>query len=161
MDAPIIGKELGLIPTIVEDPLYTSHRHRILYNLSKLKEIPGMQGSYFVYAHIIAPHPPFVFGAKGEWITPPGTYTLAREGTSFTGQPEEYIEGYRGQLIYLNTVLIETLSAILQQSDSPPMIILQADHGPGAYLDQNSNENSNFTERISILNGYFFPGASL
>ena len=77
--------------------------------------------------------------------------------TSFTGQPEEYIEGYRGQLIYLNTVLIETLSAILQQSDSPPMIILQADHGPGAYLDQNSNENSNLKERISILNGYYFP----
>jgi hypothetical protein len=157
MDTSIIGKELGLIPAEVEDPLYTSHRHRILYNLSKLKEVPALEGNYFVYVHIIAPHPPFVFGSKGQWVTPPGSYTLKREGKFFTGPPEEYINGYRSQLIYLNTVLIETLTAILQQSDSPPMIILQADHGPGAYLDQESNENSNLKERISILNGYYFP----
>jgi hypothetical protein len=155
MDTLKIGIEVGVIPP--EDPLYTSHRHRILYNLSKLKEVPAMDGVYFVYAHIIAPHPPFVFGSKGQWVTPPGIYTLATEGKFFTGPPEEYIEGYRSQLIYLNSVLTETLNAILQESTSPPMIVLQADHGPGAYLDQDSNENSNLKERISILNGYYFP----
>ncbi len=133
MDTLIIGREVGVIPP--EDPLYTSHRHRILYNLSKLKEVPEMEGSYFVYAHIISPHPPFVFGSKGQWIAPPGKYTLAREGKFFTGPPEEYIDGYRSQLSYLNTVLTEILKAILQKSNPPPMIILQADHGPGAYLD--------------------------
>jgi hypothetical protein len=155
MDTLKIGIEVGVLPP--EDPLYTSHRQRILYTLSKLKEVPAMEGSYFVYAHIIAPHPPFVFGSKGQWVTPPDTYTLAREGKFFTGSPEEYIDGYRSQLIYLNTILTETLTAILQKSSSPPMIILQADHGPGAYLDQDSNEKSNLKERISILNTYYFP----
>jgi hypothetical protein len=155
MDAPIIGKDLGLIPP--EDPLYTAHRNRILYNLIKLKEIPSMDGDYFAYTHIIAPHPPFVFGSKGQWLTPPGTYTLAREGKFFTGSAEDYIKGYRGQLSYINTILVETISEILKQSSTPPMIILQADHGPGAYLDQDSNENSNMRERISILNAYYFP----
>lgn len=155
MDMLKIGVDQGLSPP--EDPLYTSHRNRILYNLSKLKEVPAMEGNYFVFAHVIAPHPPFVFGSKGEWVTPPGSYTLAREGKFFTGPPEEYIKGYRSQLNYLNSILTETITAILRQSDSPPIIILQADHGPGAYLDQDSNENSNLKERISIMNGYYFP----
>jgi hypothetical protein len=155
MDFSIIEKDQGINPS--EDPLYTSHRQRILYIFSKLKEVPFMEGSNFVFAHIIAPHPPFVFGSRGQWITPPGSYTLTREGKFFTGPPEEYIKGYRDQLSHINTILIETVSSILDHSDSSPVIILQADHGPGAYLDQDSIENSNLKERISILNGYYFP----
>jgi hypothetical protein len=158
MDIPMLGRKFGLIAP--EEPLYSEHRIRILYNLKKLKQVPEMQGSFFVFAHIIAPHPPFVFGANGEWITPTGPYSLAREGVRFTGSPEEYIRGYREQLNYLNTILLDTISTILELSETPPMIIVQGDHGPGAFLDQESIENSNLQERLSILNGYYFPDES-
>ena len=119
-----------------------------------------MEGNYFVYSHIIAPHPPFVFGPHGEWITPEGTYTLAREGTFFTGSPQDYIAGYRGQIEHINILLTETIKSIIEKSNPAPIIILQADHGPGAFLDQHSNENSNFYERVSILNAYYLPSNS-
>jgi hypothetical protein len=38
------------------------------------------------------------------------------------------------------------------------VIILQADHGPGAYLDYESMEHTCLKERFSILNAYYFPG---
>jgi hypothetical protein len=154
-DTSIVEKGQGLNPP--EDPLFTNHRLRILYILSKLQEVPVMKGSNFVFAHIIAPHPPFVFGSRGEWLTPPGSYTLATEGDRFTGTTEEYILGYRDQLTHLNNLLIETLSSILGQSSPQPVIILQADHGPGASLDEDSYESSNLKERASILNGFYFP----
>ena len=39
-----------------------------------------------------------------------------------------------------------------------PIIILQGDHGPGAYLDWDSPEDSNMDERFSILNAFHLPG---
>lgn len=154
-DPPQFAQDLKYFQ--LEDPQFSAHRSRILYNLHKIRDIPLMDGDYFVYAHIIAPHPPFVFGPRGQWIKPQGTYTLAVEGTLFPGSPDDYIEGYVGQIEYLNDVLTETIEDILKKSDPRPVIILQGDHGPGAYLDQHSNENSNYKERISILNAYFFP----
>jgi hypothetical protein len=154
-DAPMFSENFKFVS--VEDAQYSVHRSRILHNLQKLKQVPEMEDNYFVYAHIIAPHPPFVFGPHGEWITPAGTYTLAREGTFYTGSPEEYIEGYRGQIEYLNVLLAETITSILEKSNPAPIIILQADHGPGAFLDQHSNENSNYYERVSIMNAYYLP----
>jgi hypothetical protein len=154
-DAPELAEHFNLVS--FEDARYSAHRFRILDSLQKVKEVPEMEGSYFVYAHIIAPHPPFVFGPHGEWITPAGAYTLAREGTFFTGTPEDYIAGYRGQVEYLNSLLTTAISSILEDSNPPPLIILQGDHGPGAFLDQHSNEDSNIYERVSILNAYYLP----
>lgn len=155
MDSPVIGQNLGLMAS--ENPVYSSHRYRIIYNLSKLKDVPELEGHKFVFAHILAPHPPFVFEADGHWIDPSGIYTLALEGTRFAGSQEEYIEGYRAQVNYINTLVLDAISAILAVSDPAPLIILQGDHGPGAFLDQDSLENSNTQERFSILNVYYFP----
>ena len=38
------------------------------------------------------------------------------------------------------------------------MILLQADHGPGAYFAWDSVEDSLLPERMSVLNAYYFPG---
>jgi hypothetical protein len=50
------------------------------------------------------------------------------------------------------------IDSILSEYVSPPVIILQADHGPGAYLDWSSAENSCIVERTAILNAYLLPG---
>ena len=74
------------------------------------------------------------------------------------GSPEEYLDGYRNQLTYINRRLQTTIDEILDNSsDNPPVIILQADHGPGFGLDWDSMPASNLKERFSIFNAYYLP----
>ena len=140
---------------IIEDP-YSRHRNRIRFTFSKLAEVPARQGHYFIFAHIIIPHPPFVFDENGAPINPDDAFTLA-DASNYSGGRDEYIQRYRQQLIYLNSLLKDTVNQILASSEPDPIIILQADHGPGAFLETNSMADSNLTERLAIFNAYYLP----
>ena len=140
---------------LIEDP-FSRHRERIRYILSTLGEIPTWEGEYFIIAHIISPHPPFVFDEVGAPVNPEGHFTLA-DGSNYSGGRDDYIQQYRHQLIYLNSLLKETVNQILASSEPDPIIILQADHGPGAYLETNSMVDSNLTERLAIFHAYYLP----
>jgi hypothetical protein len=127
-----------------------------LNGFEALREIPPQPGPKFVFAHLLAPHPPFVFSPDGEPVEADWDYRLS-DGSHFDGTRDQYINGYRGQIQYINTLLAETIDQILESSATPPVIILQGDHGPGAYLDYESLENTCIQERFSILNAYYFP----
>lgn len=139
---------------------YDLHRERILYTLDHLADFSQLEAPVFVFAHIIAPHPPFVFGSDGEEIDPGYLYAL-HDGTSLICKRrltrDEYIEGYRDQITFINKRLESVLDAILSESAEPPIVILQADHGPGSMLDWEDPENTYFKERLSILNAYYLP----
>jgi len=137
---------------------YKEHRQITLDTFDHLKNIPEMDGAFFVFAHVLAPHPPFVFNEDGpvsEFSTP---FTLG-DASDYVAlhSREEYINGYRGQIQYVNKLVIDTISAILEKSNTPPIIVIQGDHGPVAYLDWESMENSKMDERLGILNAYYFP----
>ena len=147
----------------VADPLHGVHRARIAYTLDAISDVPKMQGDIFVFAHVVAPHPPFVFGPNGESVNPDRPYGLF-DGSDFIavgGTTEEYIGGYRDQVVYLNSLLEDTIAKILAKSDPAPIIILQADHGPGAHLDWASPSLSDLEERTSILNAYYLPDGGI
>lgn len=139
---------------------YQTHRERIMYAFHALQNINTLIQDdlrpKFVFAHILLPHAPFVFDAQGNPIEPNRAYTM-NEGSEFGGTREEYIEDYKNQLIYTNTLIRETIEAILEKSAKPPIIIIQGDHGPGAYLDWTSLKNTCLKERFSILNAFYFP----
>ena len=142
---------------LIEMP-YDTHRHYILSTIAKLKEIPALDGDYFVYAHIIAPHPPFVFDQNGVPLPHNEPFKLADANHYIKDHSRKnYIVGYRQQLQYVNTLVLETVDDILTHSKTPPIIILQGDHGPGAYLHWGSLEKTLPTERFSMLNAYYFP----
>ncbi len=140
---------------------YAEHRERIGTEFSTLGAIPEWEGPNFVFAHVIAPHPPFVFGPNGEPLTPSYLYTLADHHDDFVryGTRDEYIAGYTGQLEYINRRIEDTLSTILAKSDPQPIIILQGDHGPGAYYTATSLSDTYLPERASNLNAYLVPDA--
>lgn len=111
------------------------HRQRILYVLDQLLKLPQVPGPKFIFAHLVVPHPPYVFGPEGEFTD----YDLSAK------------VGYPDQIQYLNKRLVPLLQQLIDQSDTPPIIILQADHGA---------IHSPPSKRLRILNAYYFPGGN-
>ncbi|OQA17681.1 MAG: hypothetical protein BWY63_02297 [Chloroflexi bacterium ADurb.Bin360] len=70
---------------------------------------------------------------------------------------EIYLASYHAQAQYITLMLRQTLTRLLENASNEAIIIVQSDHGPGAYLDWGSLENSNLQERLGILNAYYFP----
>jgi hypothetical protein len=141
----------------LQAPLYDAFRHRILAAFRQLPEARQAQEPVFVVAHILAPHHPFVFGANGESVRPERKLSLA-DDLYFMANPDkrsEYVESYRNQVAYTDQLAIQAIDAILQASPEEPIIVLQADHGPG--LDWGTPGIADRRERASILNAYYLP----
>jgi hypothetical protein len=136
-------------------------RERTQYLLDHLPEIAHDPAPTFTFAHLVAPHPPFVFGKNGETV---GVRYLNFEIANRNkargrfADPERFIEGYRDQSIFITRRIEETIDRILATSPEPPIIILQSDHGSELNLDPEDVQNTDLKERMSILNAYYFPG---
>jgi hypothetical protein len=133
------------------DAAYTEHRQRILFAFDTLETLPKMPGPKFVFVHILAPHSPFVFGANGEIVGRHTPFTLNNDLE--IADPKAYIEGYRNQVQYINRRTIQAVQAILASSKTPPIIIVQGDHGPKAGITTQIG-------RMAILNAYYLPGGN-
>lgn len=138
---------------------YQTHREKIVNGFAMTKDLVESESPKFIFVHIIAPHPPFVFDRKGNHVQPDWEYRIF-DGYTITEGNEAgintYIEGYRDQLMYINLLTIDTVDYIITHSTTPPIIILQADHGPAAFQGINF-ETTCPKERFAILNAYYFP----
>jgi len=108
------------------------------YVLDRLEEIPAaVPGPKFVYAHILMTHPPYIFGPDGAYI-----------GDEV---PEEYANqsGYTDQITYLNQRLLAIIHRIMADSPTPPVILIQSDHGQ-FYAPHAIHQ--------SVLNAFYLPG---
>jgi hypothetical protein len=139
---------------LVHQSEFDRHRQRIEGILDRLAEVPRMRGPQFVFAHIIAPHPPFVFGPGGESIQQSETFTTL-DAQNFPGTQTEYRQGYGDQLTYLNARLEVILNRVLDESDTPPIILLQGDHGPGSTFTEQALPYRSMQERMGILEAVY------
>ena len=114
-------------------------REGILYCFDEIAEVPNIEAPTFLFAHIVCPHTPFVFDQDGNPIEYRGPYLL-----------DEHREKYLDQLIFLNKKVEALVEEILLNSDTPPIIILQGDHGL-----RHSDEDEKW--RHAILNAYHLP----
>lgn len=137
---------------------YGAHRQRVLEGFEKLKWATRVRGPKIVFAHLIIPHPPFIFDANGGFTQPEWGYSIS-DGDEFEGDVGEYRSGYAAQVKFVNRKLMETIDVLLAKSKTPPVIILQSDHGPGSRLEWGSPEKSCLWERSTILNAYYLPGS--
>ncbi len=142
------------------DP-FTLARERTLYTLDRLPGVARMRGPTFAVAHIVSPHPPFVFGAEGEDVSPRPKKCVLSDGTVyryFYGGEETYVPGYRAQVEFLVKRTERAIDAILASSAEPPIIVLQSDHGSGMHLDMESAARTDHRERMGILAAVYLPG---
>ncbi len=119
------------------------YRERTLFALDKLDKLSYIKGPKFVFVHLVIPHPPYVFGPTG------GPVEAAEVGTTKTQQGASH---YRDQAIYVSTRMAEIVPRIIANSTTPPIIVIQGDHGPTVASKPRS--------RMSNLNAYFLPGAN-
>ncbi|MFZ5981602.1 MAG: sulfatase-like hydrolase/transferase, partial [Candidatus Zixiibacteriota bacterium] len=144
-----------------EKSLFDSHRKRVNYILNKLPEIYEVGSPKFMFAHILCPHPPFVFDADGQNVQVERTFSF-EDGSHYMnngGSVEEYLRCYKAQISYITARLRETIKKIFDNyGDNPPVIIIEADHGPGSGLSWVGMDKTNLVERFSILNVVYLPG---
>ena len=115
----------------------------MLKQLATIQAVPQQKEPTFTFAHIICPHPPFYFDRNGP---------SDEGGDNYSWQARE---PFVDQLMYLNKRIEGLVESIIEQSDSPPIIIIQADHGTASQTEE--FEPSFVEERMSILNAYYVP----
>jgi hypothetical protein len=146
---------LGLELKFLDDR--AMQRRAMLLRLRKLADVPDMEGGpKFVFAHLLLPHAPYLFGPEGEIVT---------EEEEEARTP---MENYLNQLAFTNESVEELVDQILAKSDRPPIIILQADEGPfipfldefgGAGTDWRKLSDGAVRTHMRILNAYYVPNA--
>lgn len=127
-----------------EHGIYAAQHRRAL---AELPDVPALSGPKFTFFHLLAPHPPFVFD---------------REGRTNWNISQTDRDSYVDQVVYINREVTRAIDAILAKSTVPPIIIVQADHGPGfcsAKPDSTDPEADYVQERVPILNAYLVPEA--
>jgi hypothetical protein len=104
------------------------HHDQVIFALDQLEQVPSLPGKKFVYAHIVAPHAPFVFSPDGRYISNGAV-----------------MPGYLDATSFVNNRIIPIVKSIIANSNVPPVIIIQGDHGWDA------------DHRLEILNAYYLP----
>ncbi len=145
--------------SLVRPPQYDQHRANLNGVFDSLQRASEMPIKKFVFAHVLAPHPPFVFGPNGEPKYPDGPIMNTNDGSAVVRPDtrEQYMRGYIEQLQYINKRTLETVDAILAHSSRPPIIIVQGDHGSRMNMNWDSVEKTDLREPFSILNAYYVP----
>jgi hypothetical protein len=113
-----------------------------LYALKQLQNIPETPGPKFVFAHLIIPHSPFVFGPNGEYDHIPYD---ADAGNIY--DEEEGHRGYVNAVKYINKRMLEIIPNLIRDSETTPIIVVAGDHGTpwGGNLNEFKNLTAIFT----------------
>jgi hypothetical protein len=142
---------------------HRQHRARIMKILDDLPASSHPSDSpTFTFAHVVAPHPPFDFGPDGGDVSArEGAYTLNdSEGwrkIEGHGGPAGYASRYREQVAYITSRVEDAVDRILASSPSPPIILIQGDHGPGSHFESGDERPNDLRERMTILNACYLP----
>jgi len=142
-----------LIQTTIINPVQAQlfakdHRDKILCGFSELSEMPNIKKSpKFVLVHLMAPHPPYVFGSNGEELLP--------ENLGLKDIEENFNEEfYLGQLEFVNLKMKESVEKLLD-TNNPPIIIIQSDHGMKESYSE--DEYTKLFASFSNFKAYYFP----
>jgi hypothetical protein len=119
-------------------------RDRFNNVFNNIDDITRMPQPTFAYLHLLSPHPPFVFDPNGNPTYPPDFWNDQRMYPA-----KLYQKGYLNQAQFLNKKMLQAVDTILAESEVPPIIIIQGDHGPWL---QPSNK------RMWILAALYLPG---
>jgi hypothetical protein len=135
------------------DPQQTQYQ-RVLFQFDTLNRIAQDPAPTFTFAHFTLPHPPYVFDADGNYVT-----------------PDQWVGGadgaYLEQLKYTNGRILQMVDSLLAgPDDTDPIVVIQSDEGPHPdrlEADEESFEwpdatDTELGEKFRILDALYLPG---
>jgi len=112
---------------------YYEHYQQTYFILDELKRLPEMKGPKFIFAHLLVPHPPFIFTPDGKFF--------------WTDDPAA---GYVSNVKFIDSQIVPVVAEIIEKSKTPPIIIIMGDHGATGIPETETPQM-----RMSILNAYY------
>lgn len=140
------------------DSYLRRHTIGMFDDLAAVSKLPE---ATFTLAHIVCPHDPYVFDRDGN---------LPKARAESESLDDYLARLYVDQVHYVNVMVRRTIETILSNSVTPPVIIVQSDHGsasvefwrtwytPEAAALSDEQLASGLRDRVRILNAYYFPG---
>ncbi len=111
---------------------YREHRLKLLTGLEALAQWRPGSRPQMVFAHLLAPHPPFLVGAAGSLSNPARAFGM-QDGSFYGGSKEEYRAGYAAQAQFTLRALTAALeSALRHRANRDVVIFVHGDHGSGS-----------------------------
>ena len=142
-------KEATILPTIKElnkiigQQIHEQKRQQIFCIFDELIQITEKtKGPVFVFTHIMAPHPSWVFDSDGD----KPVELVSVKSKDINKRKLAYI----AQMEFANKKVIESINKILSESESEPIIIILSDHGTRIVEDKQTAD-----ERDVIKYGNF------
>jgi hypothetical protein len=122
------------------------------YTFDELAASREHPGPNFVFAHILLPHPPYVFNADGSFV-PAGVSSRRSEKVNYVNQVE-----------YANRAVLGVIDRLLNDPNDP-VIVLQADEGPWPARFSHDEVHFNWlkatdaeiAQKFGILNAVHLP----
>jgi hypothetical protein len=125
------------------------HRDRIVSSLQQVTALAGTAADHprFVFAHILSPHNPPVFGPQGTnrdgWSCFPTVCTFW-----VLGEPighDAAVEALRDQVAAVDVLVRETATSVVSDDSRPAVVIVMSDHG----------DRNNLSDKTALLRSIF------
>ena len=142
-----------LLKPFIQNWLRDDLREARRFIAEDLPTVAEMDEPTFTFAHILLPHPPFVFDRYGNLLENPPERVQIYTETALTPEGKVF---FLEQTLFTANLILDSLRGILAQSDAPPIIILQSDHGSEPDVPWAIEKNF-LAQRMPILNAYYLP----
>ena len=118
--------------------------------LEGVSRLPSIAQPVFAFVHVLSPHSPFAFDRNCHL---PPRYVIGRRAA------DQYVE----QVQCLNRMVLATVTHLIRESDVPPVILIQGDHGTGLRGFKWARRVGDVTplaarERLGAFGAYYLPG---
>lgn len=132
-------------------------RRAILSAFEETQHMAHYDKPFILFTHFLSPHPPYLFDERGDL---PGADSAFRDfPVQFCAdRQKDELRLYLAQMTYLHQRIIETVDYLLAHSTTPPIIVLQADHGNRLQDIHGPIGSDGAIELYSILNAMYLPG---
>jgi hypothetical protein len=143
---PMLERLAGRVP--VDDEFRVRHRDETLFAFRQLARLADTPGRKFVFAHILMPHPPYVFDADGDPVV---------KATVLETPEAELLQQ---QLAFTNDRMRETIATLLDRpANDQPIIVITGDEGPFlcGNVDCVDRTPKTYGIRFGALRAYYLP----